>query len=150
MLHDLGIGVLGSVIGTVVWIGISKIYLYIKFYKNSEYSGVWIDTIPPVTPGGEEKHDEIVVKHNKKDNTISGTIKRTAPHGEETERTWEMNGAINNGYFIASFWHDGPQKSNGCVYAKLTSDNRYEGYYLEEHNGTIDKTPITLTKKRNA
>ena len=59
-----------------------------------------------------------------------------------------MNGVIDDGYFIASFWHDGPQKSNGCVYTKLTGDNRYDGYYLEEHDGIIDRTPITLVKNK--
>ena len=59
-----------------------------------------------------------------------------------------MNGAIDDGFFIASFWRNGPQKSNGCIYAKLIADELYEGYYLEEHNGVIDKTPILLKKKK--
>lgn len=147
MVLTLIIGVAGSIIGSVIWVIGSNIYRYIKYYKDSEYSGVWMDTIPPTVEGAQEKHDEIIVKHNKRTNTISGTLKRTAPHNESS-RTWEMNGVIDDGYFIASFWHDGPQKSNGCVYTKLTGDNRYDGYYLEEHDGIIDRTPITLVKNK--
>lgn len=146
MLREIGIGVIGSIIGMVVWAIGSKLYLYIRYYKDSEYSGLWVDIIPYISEDMPEKHDEIVIRHNKRTNVISGTIKRTSPHSQRA-RTWLLNGVIDDGYLIASFWHNGPQKSNGCVYTRLTGDNKYEGYYLEEHNGVIDKTPITLMKR---
>lgn len=146
MLHDLMIGIAGSIIGAIIWAVGVKMYSYFKFYKDSEYSGIWEDTIPSKPDGSPEKHDEFIIKYNKRTNTISGTIKRTFPQNQ-TNRTWVMNGVIDDGYFIASFWHDGPHKSNGCIYAKLTDDNRYDGYYLEEHNGIIDQTPIMMKKK---
>lgn len=146
MLHDLLIGISGSIIGAIICAAGGRLYFYLKLYKDSEYSGVWEDVIPAKPDGSPEKHDEFIIKHNKRTNTISGDIKRTFP-SSQTTRNWKMNGVIDDGYFIASFWHDGPQKSNGCIYAKLMEDNRYDGYYLEEHNGVIDQTAITLKKK---
>ncbi len=145
-MHDLLIGVAGSIIGAIIWALGTKVYSYFKFYRDSEYSGTWEDLIPAKPDGTPEKNDEFTIKHNTRDNTITGTIKRIAPK-EQTTRNWTLNGVIDDGFFIASFWHRGPQKSNGCLYAKLTADNTYEGYYLEEHKGIIDQTPITLRKK---
>ena len=147
ILHDLLIGVGGSIIGAIIWAVVGKLYSYLRFYKDSEYSGLWEDIIPAKSDGTPEKHDEFKIKHNKRTNTISGEVKRTFPQ-HQTARNWKMNGVIHDGYFIASFWHEGPQKSNGCIYAKLTEDNRYDGYYLEEHNGIIDQTAIILKKKK--
>ena len=146
MLHEVVIGAIGSVIGAILWAVLGKVCAYFRFYKDSEYSGEWEDIIPQKEDGSPEKRDVYVLKHNKRTNTFSGSIKRVLPISQGA-RTWEINGVINHGYFIASFWHDGPQKSSGCIYAKLTADNQYEGYYLEEHNGIIDRTPITLKKK---
>ena len=49
-----------------------------------------------------EKRDVYVLKHNKRTNTFSGSIKRVLPISQGA-RTWEINGVINHGYFIASF-----------------------------------------------
>lgn len=146
MVHDLLIGVTGSIIGAFIWALGTKVYSYVKLYKDSEYSGIWEDSIPPKSDGTPAKLDEFTIKHNVRDNTITGTIKRIAP-ADQIARKWTLNGVIDDGFFIASFWRRGPQKSNGCLYAKLIADNTYEGYYLEEHNGKIDQTPITLRKK---
>ena len=54
MMHDLIIGVAGSIIGSVIWVIGSNIYRYIKYYKDSEYSGIWMDTIPPTVEGAHE------------------------------------------------------------------------------------------------
>lgn len=145
-MHDLIIGVAGSIIGAIICTLGTKVYSYFRFYKDSPYSGEWEDLIPAKPDGSPEKRDIFTIKHNRRDNRITGTIRRISPL-EQNTRKWVLNGVIDDGYFIASFWRHGPQKSNGCLYAKLTADNTYEGYYLEEHNGTIDQTPLTLKKK---
>lgn len=39
------------------------------------------------------------------------------------------------------------QKSRGCIYVKMKSNDDYQGFYLEEHqDGKIDKTPLTIRK----
>lgn len=141
------ISIICSVIGTVICTIVGKVFYDWQKYKQSEFSGLWYDEI--IDKKGEvEKRDEYNIKHNKKTHTITGTIKRYYPE-EQKHRHWTLNGVIYDRYIIISFWHIGPQKSNGCIYAKLVDDFIYEGFYLEEHNeGVIDKTPIRLLRKK--
>lgn len=45
--------------------------------------------------------------------------------------------------------HEG-QKSRGCIYVKMKSNDDFQGFYLEEHeDGKIDKTPLILRKVRD-
>lgn len=137
-----------SVVATLICSFGAKMYLNYRKYKSSEYSGIWYDEIYDIkNPNVVVKRDEFNIRHNKKDHTITGTISRYFPE-EQKHRKWSMNGVIYDRYVIISFWRIGPQKSNGCIYAKLSDDNIYDGFYLEEHEqGQIDKTPIRLFRK---
>lgn len=140
--------VLSGVLATLICYLFKRAYIYVKTYRNSEYSGTWTDEI--FEKGKSEtviKRDEFKIKHNKRNHTIEGTIKRIFPV-EQNHRAWHSNGVIDGRYFILSFWSADMQKSNGCIYAKLIDDYEYKGYYLEEHADTIDMTPITIKKSR--
>ncbi len=140
-------GVLSGILATFICLICKKIWDYIKKYRNSEYSGDWTDEIYD-SEGNVLKRDNYNIKHNKKNNTIYGTIRRYYPE-EQNHREWNFNGVIDGHYYIIfSFWSKDMQKSNGCVYAKLNDNYIYEGFYLEEHNSIIDMTPIKLHKKR--
>lgn len=142
------LSVLSGVIATVICFGFERAYKYAKTYKNSEFSGTWVDEIyKDDTRKDIIKKDRYEIKHNRKNHTIEGTIEREYPE-EQQHRKWNFNGVIDGRYIIFSFWSLDMQKSNGCVYAKLNNDYEYEGYYLEEHGNTIDMTPIKLHKVR--
>ncbi len=148
MVSVILISIICSVIGTVICTVSAKLYYDYQKYRKSEYSGVWYDEILDDN-GNVVKKDEYDIKHDQRTHTIKGTIKRYYPEGQN-HRQWSMNGVIDDRFIIISFWRNGPQKSNGCIYAKLTEDFVYEGFYLEEHKeGTIDKTPIRLLRERS-
>jgi hypothetical protein len=128
-----------------------KAIRYLRESFRSTYTGTWEDEIfENDTRTTVIKRDSFQLKHNKKDNTIYGTIKRIEPKNQDY-REWNCTGVIDQGYLILSFWSkDSNTKSNGCIYVHHIDDYVYEGYYLEEHRqGKIDVTPINLYKVRN-
>lgn len=140
-------GVLSGAFLALVMFLFKKGYEKLKNYKNSPYSGKWEDDIfEDDTKQKIVKKDEYIIQHNKRDNTLTGSIRRILPV-EQKHREWKMQGVINGNYLIIVFWASPMQKSNGCIYAKLSGDYEYSGYYLEEYEGIIDKTPIRLRKK---
>lgn len=147
-LVSYALSILSGIIATVICYSFQRAYKYAKTYKNSEYSGTWMDEIySDDTRRRVIKKDRYEIKHNKKDHTIEGNIEREYPE-KQRHRKWKFNGVIDGRYIILSFWSMDMQKSNGCIYAKLNDDYEYEGYYLEEHGTAIDMTPIKLYKVR--
>lgn len=142
------IGVVSGVVASFIFLWIQKGIIAAKENIESEFSGNWLDEIySDDSRATVIKRDRFYLKHDKHNHTVKGTIKRISPE-DQIYREWECNGVIYDRFIILSFWRIGPQKSNGCIYAKLTRDRRYEGYYLEEHQtGEIDKTPISLIKE---
>lgn len=143
---ELLTGIVSGILATVVCFVVGIFFKYIKEYRNSEYSGEWVDEIYNINNLQEViKRDRFQIKHNKKDNTIKGSIKRYYPE-DQKHREWDFNGVIDGRFLILSFWGKNMQNSNGCVYVKLNNDYEYDGYYLEEHGSVIDTTPIKLRK----
>ena len=120
---------------------------FVGLHISSEYSGEWADEIY------SNKNKNVIVKkdnfefqHDLNNNIIIGKGKRIVPF-EQSHRRWLIFGTIRGDSLILIFLSPSPQKSNGCIYVKHKCDYTYEGYYLEDHNGNIDKTPIKIYKK---
>ena len=145
---DFWSGVLASALVAAFGAVLKKFYEWLRLYRQSPYSGKWEDEIYANDQRNDVvKRDTYNIKHNKKDGTLTGTIRRTQPHNQ-SNRNWNLRGVINKNHIIIVFWTSDPmKKSNGCIYAKHIGDYEYEGYYLEEHDSKIDKTPIKLIKQ---
>lgn len=118
-------------------------------FVGSKYTGTWEDEI--FDPEGQViiKRDEYKLRHNRFTNTIKGKINRYEPSNQRY-RSWVCTGVIDGDCLILTFWSNKRiLKSNGCIYAKHCGDSSFEGFYLEDHNGVIDRTKIRLIKKDN-
>lgn len=115
-------------------------------FVGSKYTGTWQDEIFDPTGQNIIKRDEYKLRHNRFTNQIKGKINRYEP-SEQRHRNWICTGVIDGDFLILTFWSNKRiLKSNGCIYAKHNDDNCFEGFYLEEHNGVIDRTKIRLIK----
>lgn len=143
VLNNLIISVLGAVIFELIKYIIDVFSTTVK----SPYSGEWVNEIYVEGDYGKVvKRDRLKLKYNKRKHTVTGKIQRYEPTAQNY-RKWKCSGVIDGDKLILSFWaNEGTVKSNGCIYTRHEKDNRYLGYYLEEHNGIIDKTPIALMK----
>lgn len=122
-----------------------SVYQYFRYYRNSKYSGEWRDEIYNER-NQIIKKDIIVLRHNKRTNCVTGSVKRIYPN-EQTHRKWQCSGVITANHLIVSFWSDDLIMSDGCVYAVMINDYIYEGYYLKEINNEIHNIKIRLTKE---
>ncbi len=147
------LGVVASVVFAAMTYCLNKLRVWYFYYRNSKYSGTWVDEIYD-TEAFKERNERIVVKrdeytlvHNKRTNRVVGTVRRVFPM-DQSYREWKLTGVIQNQTLIFTFWADDAIKSHGCVYACLTDDYTFEGFYLGEHKtaGVIDETPIKLRK----
>ena len=140
------IGIITGIISSVIILICKWLYTNYIYYTQSKYSGKWEDEI--YNEEGEIiKRDEYILKHHKKNNTITGTIKRITPLTQK-HRTWNCSGALSGEHLILSFWSNDVIKSDGCIYAKLIDDFTYEGYYLKIQNSDIVKVRIRMKKVR--
>lgn len=129
------------------------------FYKNrgtrkSPYTGWWKQSIYEIGDDNCEaepkKIDYYLLKHSKHKHSenlvinIEGTIRRKEP---EEGRTWNVSGYLADDTLTLLYRAHEGQKSRGCIYAKMQSNDDYQGFYLEEHrDGRIDKTPLIIRK----
>lgn len=115
-------------------------------FVGSKHTGKWVDEIYDSSGINIIKRDEYTLRHNKFSNKIRGSITRIEPN-DQRHRQWICTGVIDGDYLILTFWsYKKLLKSNGCIYARHTGDNIFDGYYLEDHNGVIDQTKIRLIK----
>ena len=111
-------------------------------YTQSKYSGKWKDEIYD-SNGNIIKRDVYVLKHHKRNSTITGTISRVAPV-EQIHRTWKCSGVLSGEHLILSFWSEDVIKSDGCIYAVLKEDFTYEWLYLKAEGSDINMIKIKL------
>lgn len=87
------------------------------------------------------------LKHHKRDNTVTGEIKRFVPI-EQAHRVWKCSGVINKQHLIVTFWSEEAIKSSGCIYTELIEDYTYGGVYLKSEDDQIKMIKIQLKKKK--
>lgn len=136
-----------EIVITIIMAILTWVIAQLTAFVGSKYTGKWADEI--YDPGEKNiiKRDEYNLRHNKFTNRIKGSIKRVEPN-DQRHREWVCTGIIDGDYLILTFWScKALLRSNGCIYAKHTGDNTFDGYYLEEHNGVIDQTKIRLIKR---
>lgn len=138
--------ILGTITGIVsaIIVALARFVFIRIYYHKSKYSGKWVDEIYD-NNGNLIKSDICILKHHKRNNTLSGKIKRTYPT-EQTHRHWKCSGVLNGEHIILTFWSSDIIKSDGCVYATFSDDFVYEGYYLKSDNNTVEKVRIKLYK----
>ena len=144
-MSDFGIGIITGVVSSVIIIVTKIIYTNILCYTQSKYSGKWKDEIYD-NNGNIVKRDMYVLKHHKRNNTITGTISRVAPV-EQIHRKWKCSGVLSGEHLILSFWSDDVIKSDGCIYVVLKEDFTYEGLYLKTEHSDISMVKIKLIKE---
>lgn len=140
--------VLTGLVSSFVFLLVGRLisYLYKAFW--SDYSGKWNAEIHTVENDQQIlKKDEWLIKHNKRKNTVSGTIRRIIPE-EQNYRKWHFQGIIQSNNLLLVYWSSEGVISRGCVNCRLISDFVFDGFYLEMHNEAIEKTPIKLVKKK--
>ena len=89
-MSDFWIGIITGIISSVIIIVCKIIYTNTVCYTQSKYSGKWKDEIYD-SNGNIIKRDVYVLKHHKRNSTITGTISRVAPV-EQIHRTWKCSG----------------------------------------------------------
>ena len=145
-MNELLIGIVARIISTlIVMLSQSMIKRHINF-KKSKYSGKWKDEIYD-DQGNTIKRNEYLLHHNRKDNSITGSLKRIEPDAQ-SYRVYKCSGVLVEGHLMLSIWSDDPIKSDGSVYARFTKDFTFEGKYLTEENNDVKITRIKLVKER--
>ena len=145
-MGDFWLGIITGVVSSLIIIVGNIIYANFIYYTRSKYSGKWKDEIYD-SNGNIVKRDTYVLKHHKRNNTITGTISRVAPV-EQIHRRWKCSGVLSSEHLILSFWSEDAIKSDGCIYAVLKEDYIYEGLYLKAENSNISMIKIKLIKER--
>jgi hypothetical protein len=153
--NGIVIGILTGIIVAIIAYCFKNIISYWKS-RNSAYNGTWEQLIyenDDVNYQGEIiKRDIYQIKHIRYKHTeklvvnMTGTIKRVYPIVQNA-RIWDFFGYLDGDVLTVIYQSQEGQKSRGCIYLKLVSDLKFQGYYLEEHrDGMIDKTPLILKK----
>lgn len=137
-------GIITGIVSSAIIFAAKTVYSNVIYYTQSKYSGKWRDEIYDAQ-NKIVKRDEYVLKHHKRNNTVTGTIKRIYPP-EQIHRTWKCSGVLNGEHMIVSFWSEDAIKSDGCIYAVLKEDFTYEGRYLKTENSLIEEVRIKLIK----
>lgn len=125
--------------------------------RSSIYTGWWEQCIYKIgdnnCSGDVIKTDYYLLKHSKNKYSgslvinIEGIIRRMEP---TTGRTWNVSGYLADEVLTLLYRAHEGQKSRGCIYVKMKSNDDYQGYYLEEHqDGKIDKIPLIIRKVTN-
>lgn len=143
--NQLICGILVTLISSAIIAVVTYLVRYYVLYHGSVYAGHWEDEIfEDDTMTKVVKRDECILKHNKHTNVITGTVRRMEPY-DQRHREWYCQGVIDNEYLILTVWaKDNLIKSNSSMYAKLVRDYVFEGYYLEDRDGKIEKFPIRM------
>lgn len=144
-MSDFWVGIVTGVVSSIIIILVKTVYINVIYYTQSKYSGKWKDEIYD-NDGNIIKRDVYALRHHKRNNTITGTIRRVAPV-EQVHRTWKCSGVLSGEHLILSFWSEDVIKSDGCIYAILKEDFIYEGFYLKEECSTTNKIKIRLIKE---
>ena len=145
-MNNFCMGIITGIISSTIILLAKIFYTNVIYYTHSKYSGKWIDEIYDEN-GNIVKKDEYTLKHHKRNNTITGTIKRVYPV-EQTHRVWKCSGVLSGEHLILSFWSEDVIKSDGCIYAILKEDFTYDGYYLKAEDPDINLIKIKLIKER--
>lgn len=122
--------------------------------RSSIYTGWWEQCIYEIgdnnCEGNVVKTDYYLLKHSKNKYSgklvinIEGTIRRKNP---STGRAWNVSGYLADEVLTLLYRAHEGQKSRGCIYVKMKSNDDYQGFYLEEHqDGMIDKIPLIIRK----
>lgn len=144
VIYDILIGLISS----FVFLLIGKMIAYFLKFVGSAYSGKWRAEIRTIENDSEIiKVDEWIIKHNKRKNTLSGTIRRILPD-EQSYRKWFFRGVIQSNSLLLVYWASDGVPSYGCVNCVLVNDFTFAGFYLEAHNGAIEKIPIRIEKQK--
>lgn len=145
--------------GIIAFITFLIDYLYRnRGIRSSIYTGWWEQCIYEVgdddCKGKLLKVDYYLLKHSKSKYSgdlvinIEGTIRRRKP---KEGRTWNVSGYLADNILTLLYRAHEGQKSRGCIYAKMKSNDDFQGFYLEEHqDGKIDKTPLIIRKINDA
>ena len=133
-MSELFVGILGSVIGALIYAVFSDYVDYLLVYRKSEFTGYWRISILDKN-GQEIKIDYCHLLHDKRRGIIKGNIVREVPE-KQNYRKWYCNGALIKDRIIVSFWSaKDSQKSDGSGYLFLVDDKRFEGIYM---HGTFE------------
>lgn len=159
ILHFLYINLGGFISsGVIAFAGFLITYIYQnRGIHSSIYTGWWEQCIYKIgdnnCTGDVVKIDYYLLKHSKNKYSgnlvinIEGTIRRKEP---ETGRSWNVSGYLADEVLTLLYRAHEGQKSRGCIYVKMKSNDDYQGFYLEEHqDGKIDKTPLIIRKVTN-
>lgn len=148
MSNVIGGVVIGIAIGIILVAIAYSVYSFVA-YKKSPLTGEWYDEICD-EEGHILKTDVFSLKHNCFNNTIKGRVHRIKPENQNYRRC-HCVGVYDSGHMILIFWpirKNNTSRVNGCIYMNLENDNFFRGYYLTEHYGQMDMTPITLKKNK--
>lgn len=126
--------------------------------RSSIYTGWWEQHIYKIgddnCSGKVVKTDYYLLKHSKNKYSgslvinIEGIIRRMEPR---TGRAWNVSGYLADEVLTLLYRAHEGQKSRGCIYVRMKSNDDYQGYYLEEHqDGKVDKTPLIIRKVTDA
>lgn len=145
--------------GVIAFTGFLIKYVYRnRGIRSSIYTCWWEQCIYDIDDddckGKIQKTDYYLLKHSKNKYSedlvinIEGTIRRKAP---TTGRSWNVSGYLADEVLTLLYRAYPGQKSRGCIYVKMKSNDDFQGFYLEEHaDGKIDKTPLILRKVKDA
>ena len=140
--RSLIIGVIGSLLATLIVFLLKKLYGHRKINK-SRYSGYWSTEIYENGYDGEKipptKTDYLLLKHDKKTDEFKGAISRYLPD-EQKYRNWVFKGVFTKDTMLLVFWSKEDISSYGVEYLIMTDDFEYRGYYLkrDKEKGTTD------------
>ncbi len=141
--------------GVIAFAGFLIKYIYQnRGIYSSIHTGWWEQCIYKIgdnsCTGDVVKTDYYLLKHSKNKYSgnlvinIEGTIRRKEP---TTGRAWNVSGYLADEVLTLLYRAYEGQKSRGCIYVKMKSNDDYQGFYLEEHqDGKIDKTPLIIRK----
>lgn len=156
-IYDNAGGFISS--GAIAFLGFLIKYIYQnRGIRSSNYTGWWEQRIYKIgddsCTGDVIKTDYYLLKHSKNKYSgnlvinIEGTIRRMEP---TTGRAWNTSGYLADEVLTLLYRAYEGQKSRGCIYVKMKSNDDYQGFYLEEHqDGKIDKIPLIIRKVTDA
>lgn len=154
--NGLIVGIITGFIVSIVCFMLNQLVCIVKI-RNSKFSGEWEQLIfnNNYYEGNPIKRDVYKLKHKKIRYSgkliinIEGTIIRIFPQ-DQKHRKWDFIGYLEGEVLTILYQAQEGQKSRGCIYVKLYNDFEFRGYYLEGHkDGTIDKTPLIIKKRRD-
>lgn len=132
-------GVVASLLATAI----AYIVSAIRSYSNSPYTGLWKSEMYNAQ-GKPVKHDEYLLRHNRRNGVIGGPIRRIDPDNE-TDKRWICKGIVDNDCILMVFCDlEQLQLSHGVCYVMHKGVRQYEGYYLGQEKETAGIVTVKI------